>query len=124
MRNHAESDHHDDFDYYTLSDDVLRFADRHGIERFTALGHSLGARTAMTLACRFPDRVDGVISVDAAPVDETGRDVFGTFTYKVIEFMFKLKEEGLTKEQAMERGEEFFKGKPQFLHLLKMNMDK
>ena len=30
----------------------------------------MGGRTAMTLACRYPDRVDGFISLDAAPVDE------------------------------------------------------
>uniref|UniRef100_A0A7S3FWF3 Uncharacterized protein n=1 Tax=Strombidium rassoulzadegani TaxID=1082188 RepID=A0A7S3FWF3_9SPIT len=78
----------------------------------------------MTVACRFPDRVDGVISVDSAPVDEGGREAFGTFTFKVIEFMFDLKEEGLSRQEAIERGKEFFRGKPEFVNLLLTNMDK
>lgn len=53
-----------------MSDDIIRFADKHNLEKFSLLGHSMGARTAMTLACRYPDRVDLAISVDAAPVNE------------------------------------------------------
>ena len=79
MRNHATSDHHREHNYTVLSDDIIRFADQQGIDKFTAMGHSMGARTAMTLACRFPERVEGVISVDAAPVNETSRYAFGSF---------------------------------------------
>jgi hypothetical protein len=32
----------------------------------------MGARCAMTLAAKYPDRIDGAISVDSAPVDEVG----------------------------------------------------
>ena len=87
LRNHAGSNHHDDMDYEVLSDDVLRFADSHSLDSFTILGHSLGGRTAMTTACRFEDRVDGVISIDSAPIDESGQNAFGSFTYSVIKFM-------------------------------------
>lgn len=38
----------------------------------------------MTLACRFPDRVEGCISVDAAPIDESNDKKFGEFTYGVV----------------------------------------
>jgi len=37
----------------------------------------MGARTAMTLMGRYPDRLDGAISVDAAPVNEQGNPTFG-----------------------------------------------
>ncbi len=78
------SNHHDDFDYEVLSDDVLRFADKHGLDKFTLMGHSLGGRTAMTLACRYSDRVDGCISIDAAPKDETASPEFRAFTWSVV----------------------------------------
>lgn len=54
----------------------------------------------MTLACRYPNRVDGVISVDAAPVNERGNEAFGSFTYSVLEFMHSLKDKNasITKE--------------------------
>jgi len=51
------------------------------------MGHSMGARAAMTTACRFSDRVDGVISVDSAPKNERDIHAFGSFAEKVIDFM-------------------------------------
>lgn len=75
--------------YNVISDDVIRFADKHHLNKFTVLGHSLGGRTAMTLACRYPDRVDGCISVDAAPIDERNDLKFREFTYNVVRmFLF------------------------------------
>lgn len=71
QRNHALSDHHKEMNYNVLSEDIIRFADKRGLNKFTLLGHSMGGRTAMTTACRFPDRVDGVISIDTAPVNES-----------------------------------------------------
>ena len=50
----------------------------------------------MTLACRFPDRVDGCISVDAAPKNEQDAHAFGSFAEKVIGFMHDLKEQGIS----------------------------
>ena len=96
-----------------MSDDVIRFADSQNLDRFTVMGHSMGARCAMTLACRFPDRVDGVISVDAAPKNESDIHKFGSFAETVINFMEELsREEGVTYRQATDRGKDFFKGKP------------
>ena len=87
MRNHSTSDHHKEHNYDVMSDDIIRFADANGLEKFTVMGHSMGARTAMTLACRFPSRVDGVISVDAAPKNERDLTAFGSFAQTVLEFM-------------------------------------
>lgn len=84
LRNHMSSNHHDEFDYKVMSDDVVRFADKHNLDKFTVLGHSLGGRTAMTIACRYPDRVDGCISVDAAPSDERKNEEFRAFTWSVV----------------------------------------
>ena len=84
LRNHATSDHHSEMNYSVISDDLIRFADRIGLEKFDVMGHSLGGRSAMTLACLFPDRVDGVISVDSAPIDESGNNMFVSFTYGVL----------------------------------------
>lgn len=87
MRNHSTSDHHSEHNYEVMSDDIIRFADQQNLDKFTVMGHSMGARTAMTTACRFPDRIDGVISVDAAPKNEQDLHAFGSFAEKVIDFM-------------------------------------
>lgn len=69
MRNHANSDHHVQHNYNVLAEDVIRFADNHNLNKVTLLGHGMGARTAMTAICKYPDRVDGAISIDTAPVN-------------------------------------------------------
>ena len=98
--------------YNALTEDVIRFADQNGIQNFTILGHSLGGKTAMTLACKYPDRVDGVISVDSAPVDESGPSALDWLPFKVLELMYSFAGEGLTRTQAIEKAKAFFGDKP------------
>jgi pimeloyl-ACP methyl ester carboxylesterase len=54
-------------DYADLAGDVVELLDRLKIERATAIGHSMGGKTAMLLACRHPGRVSRLIVVDIAP---------------------------------------------------------
>ena len=64
----------------------------------------------MTIACRHPDRVDGVISIDAAPVHESGNQAIGSFAKTVLDFMVGFKD-GTTIAQAMQRTKKFLKAK-------------
>ena len=67
LRNHGESDHHASMTYEEMARDVARFAEQRGLERYTLIGHNMGAKTAMMTATLFPDNVDGVICLDTAP---------------------------------------------------------
>ena len=74
----------------------------------------MGGRTAMTLACRYPDRVDGFISLDAAPVDETGeKEQFGAFAKAVLNFLHDLKSKNpdITYNGVVEATNEYFNHK-------------
>ena len=44
----------------------------------------MGGRTSLNAVARYPDRVEAAISVDAAPVDESYRHRFGSFTLDVV----------------------------------------
>ena len=90
QRNHGSSDHHSDTNYDEMADDIIRFADAHKFDKFTVLGHSMGGRVAMTLGCKFQDRIDGLISVDSAPVDESQNMKFFPEAYKILNFMYNL----------------------------------
>ena len=68
LRNHGDSDHHDSMNYREMVEDVIRYADKERLGRFTLLGHSMGAKTAMALAVLHPERIDGVIVVEAPPI--------------------------------------------------------
>ena len=88
MRNHYESDWHNDMNYHALSDDVIRFADERYIDTFTMMGHSMGGRSAMYVACRYPDRVNGLIVIDTAPVDESAKsDEFNKDVISILKFI-------------------------------------
>jgi pimeloyl-ACP methyl ester carboxylesterase len=54
-----------------MAADVERFIRDHNLTAPTLIGHSMGAKTAMTLALRSPDLIADIIAVDNAPVDAT-----------------------------------------------------
>ena len=66
-RNHGASPHADSMTYAEMADDVRGWLDRQGLGAVTLLGHSLGGKTAMSLACASPERVSQLVVVDIAP---------------------------------------------------------
>lgn len=69
LRNHGRSPHGDTMEYDALVGDVLAWLDAQGLGAVTLMGHSLGGKVAMRLACREPARVARLIVVDIAPRD-------------------------------------------------------
>ena len=69
LRNHGASPHDDDVSYGAMVADVLGWMDANGLSRVTLMGHSMGGKVAMLLACRQPERVERLIIVDIAPKD-------------------------------------------------------
>jgi len=67
LRNHGRSPHAPAMDYPALVGDVLAWLDAQALPRVTLLGHSLGGKVAMALACRHPERIARLIVVDIAP---------------------------------------------------------
>lgn len=66
-RNHGRSPHAAEMSVEAMVNDTLAFLDARGIARATIVGHSMGGRTAMLLACRHPGRVERLVVVDVAP---------------------------------------------------------
>lgn len=52
-----------------MAGDVVRYADKKNLDRFTLVGHSMGGKVAMNVAMLYPNRIDGVIIVDIPPRD-------------------------------------------------------
>ena len=67
LRNHGRSPHAPEMSYPAMVADVLAWMDAQALPRLTLLGHSLGGKVAMALACRHPERVARLIVVDIAP---------------------------------------------------------
>ena len=58
-------------------DDVVGLADTLGVERFIAVGYSLGSGVAAQLARRYPDRVQGIVLCAAAGVSSPSPGTHG-----------------------------------------------
>lgn len=67
QRNHGLSPHSSDFDYQLLTEDLRDFVAEHNILRPVILGHSMGGKTAMNFAVRYPGQVKNLIVVDIVP---------------------------------------------------------
>ena len=67
MRNHGASGHAETMSYPEMMADVREWLDARGLRRVTLLGHSMGGKVGMLLACRHPDRVEQLFVVDIAP---------------------------------------------------------
>jgi pimeloyl-ACP methyl ester carboxylesterase len=68
-RNHGKSPHTPEMTYPAMMQDILDWMDAQGLAKATMVGHSMGGKTAMLLACRHPERVERLVVVDIAPKD-------------------------------------------------------
>lgn len=67
LRNHGRSPHADVFDYEALAGDIHQFIEEHHLAPAAVMGHSLGGKTAMLTALKWPEVVDKLVVVDIAP---------------------------------------------------------
>lgn len=67
MRNHGQSPHDDIHDYPSMTRDLLEFADELNLGRFFLAGHSIGGKTAISFALKWPDRINGLLIADISP---------------------------------------------------------
>lgn len=68
QRNHGKSPHVDRMDYPSMAEDIIDYLDQQGLDKALILGHSMGGKVAMQTALSYPDRVQGMIVADIAPV--------------------------------------------------------
>ncbi|KAF2261034.1 alpha/beta-hydrolase [Lojkania enalia] len=88
LRNHGDTGHHRIHNYTALAEDTEAFLQKHNLQNVTLVGHSMGAKTAMTVALRNPDCCQNIIAVDNAPVDAALSSDFP----KYVEGMRKIEE--------------------------------
>lgn len=67
QRNHGQSPHDTVFNYQVMADDLKTLMDDLSIDRAHLMGHSMGGKTVMFFATRYPERVNTLIVSDIAP---------------------------------------------------------
>ncbi|XP_028938579.1 protein ABHD11 [Ornithorhynchus anatinus] len=78
-RNHGESTHSSEMSYEAMSADLQALLSQLGLPRCVLIGHSMGGKTAMTLALQKPELVERLVSVDISPEETTGVSDFPSF---------------------------------------------
>lgn len=69
LRNHGRSPHDAVMTYEAMMEDVLVWMDMNSLRRVSLMGHSMGGKVAMLLACRQPERVERLFVVDIVAKD-------------------------------------------------------
>ncbi|MGB0933801.1 MAG: alpha/beta fold hydrolase [Lishizhenia sp.] len=64
QRNHGHSPWSDNFDYDLLVSDLKQLVDAEALNEFILLGHSMGGKTAMAYAQKYPETLEKLIVVD------------------------------------------------------------
>ena len=67
QRNHGKSFHSEAFNYDLLANDVREYVAYHKLRPAIVLGHSMGGKTAMEFACKYPELTSKLIVADIAP---------------------------------------------------------
>lgn len=67
QRNHGRSPHLPTHTYPDLADDLYEFIQQHQLQNPILVGHSMGGKTVMQFAMRYPDVPASVVVVDIAP---------------------------------------------------------
>lgn len=68
-RNHGASPWAETMSYPEMARDLVAFIEREQLQRPILIGHSMGGKTAMTLALQHPRLIGGVAVIDIAPED-------------------------------------------------------
>jgi pimeloyl-ACP methyl ester carboxylesterase len=72
QRNHGRSPHATPFDYEVMADDLQAFMESQWIYEAHLVGHSMGGKTVMQFATKYPDLVNRLVVVDIAPKSYKG----------------------------------------------------
>jgi esterase len=74
QRNHGQSPHSEVHNYDSMRDDLLELVTDLSLKRFFLSGHSMGGKTAISFALKWPEMLNGLLIADISPfTNETGR---------------------------------------------------
>ena len=69
MRNHGLSGRSDEMTYAAMAQDLRDTLDANDLQKVTLIGHSMGGKAVMALTALAPERINGLVVIDVAPVD-------------------------------------------------------
>ncbi len=80
QRNHGRSPHSTEMNYEVMADDLNIFMQDANLQSAIIMGHSMGGKTAMRFALKYPDKVDKLLILDIAPKSYGGFSNYAKIT--------------------------------------------
>ena len=74
QRNHGLSPHDEIHNYESMSDDLFELITELNLKKFFLAGHSMGGKTAMKFAMKWPEMIQGLIIADISPFGNRTND--------------------------------------------------
>jgi esterase len=107
QRNHGQSPHSDLHDYDAMRYDLYELATDLKLKKFFLAGHSMGGKTAISFALKYPEMLNGLLIADISPfVNELNNKVSYNHHKSILETMLSLDPEKITRRHD---AESFFK---------------
>lgn len=72
QRNHGQSPHSNIHDYDSMSDDLHELVNELNLKKFFLAGHSMGGKTAISFAMKWPEMLYGLLIADISPFVREG----------------------------------------------------
>ena len=86
QRNHGQSPHSDIHDYNSMRDDLFELVTDLRLGRFFLAGHSMGGKTAISFAAKWPEMIYGLLIADISPfISENRKNVAYTSHLAILE---------------------------------------
>ena len=67
QRNHGQSPHSETHDYDSMRDDLYEMVNDLALKKFFLAGHSMGGKTAISFALKWPEMLNGLLIADISP---------------------------------------------------------
>jgi len=67
QRNHGQSPHNEIHDYDSMRDDLFELINDLKLKKIFLAGHSMGGKTAISFALKWPERLNGLLIADISP---------------------------------------------------------
>jgi pimeloyl-ACP methyl ester carboxylesterase len=85
QRNHGQSPHSETHDYDSMRDDLLELVNGLSLKKIFLAGHSMGGKTAISFALKWPEMLNGLLIADISPFsNENGRDSVYSMHFSIL----------------------------------------
>lgn len=103
QRNHGQSSHSHIHTYDAMADDLHELLEELHIDKFLLAGHSMGGKTAMKFALKWPEKLNALVIVDISPFGSPASDNPFFIEHKqILESLLSVKPEHISTRTEIE----------------------